>query len=355
MPDVPNRARPAAGARTKSLQPDYVVPNRGGDANAGTSVVTAQVTVENFRRAQSDSVMKSLVVDHDAFGKFHHQLEFPVAASGDQLRPNRDTLYSAAVFDLDAGPVSIRLPNALSRYVALQVIDQDHYTHTVIHGGGTSTFAKDLIGTRYMLAAVRIFANANDPRDLEVAHALQRQIAVAQRAQGCYDVPNWDRESLERTREALRTLGIATAEAKRTFGVRGQVDPVRHLMGTAVGWGGQPEREMMSVSVTPSGNDGITIHRLSVGAVPVDGFWSLSVYNADGVFEPNARDVYTVNSVTATRKGDNTADIQFGGCEDGIRNCLPITPGWSYTVRLYRPRAEILSGQWKFPQAQPVR
>jgi hypothetical protein len=27
-------------------------------------------------------------------------------------------------------------------------------------------------------------------------------------------------------------------------------------------------------------------------------------------------------------------------------------PGWNYTVRLYRPRAEILNGTWKFPEAQ---
>jgi hypothetical protein len=28
--------------------------------------------------------------------------------------------------------------------------------------------------------------------------------------------------------------------------------------------------------------------------------------------------------------------------------------GWNYTVRLYRPRAEILSGKWKFPEPQAV-
>jgi len=28
--------------------------------------------------------------------------------------------------------------------------------------------------------------------------------------------------------------------------------------------------------------------------------------------------------------------------------------GWNYMVRLYRPRDEILSGKWKFPEAQPV-
>jgi len=29
--------------------------------------------------------------------------------------------------------------------------------------------------------------------------------------------------------------------------------------------------------------------------------------------------------------------------------------GWNYMVRLYRPRAEILNGTWKFPDAQLVQ
>lgn len=36
-------------------------------------------------------------------------------------------------------------------------------------------------------------------------------------------------------------------------------------------------------------------------------------------------------------------------------NCLPVTPGWNYWVRLYRPRAEILDGSWKFLEAQPAQ
>ena len=38
-----------------------------------------------------------------------------------------------------------------------------------------------------------------------------------------------------------------------------------------------------------------------------------------------------------------------------IANCLPIMKGWNYTVRLYRPRQEILDGTWKFPEPQPVQ
>ena len=46
--------------------------------------------------------------------------------------------------------------------------------------------------------------------------------------------------------------------------------------------------------------------------------------------------------------------MQFGGCDGNIPNCLPIMAGWNYTVRLYRPLAEILDGSWQFPEAQPV-
>ena len=42
--------------------------------------------------------------------------------------------------------------------------------------------------------------------------------------------------------------------------------------------------------------------------------------------------------------------MQFGGCDGKIANCIPIVEGWNYTVRLYRPRPEILSGKWKFPK-----
>ena len=36
-------------------------------------------------------------------------------------------------------------------------------------------------------------------------------------------------------------------------------------------------------------------------------------------------------------------------------NYLPIMPGWNYTLRLYRPRKEILDGTWKFPDGQLVK
>jgi hypothetical protein len=95
-------------------------------------------------------------------------------------------------------------------------------------------------------------------------------------------------------------------------------------------------------------------YKLTVRDVPVDGFWSISVYNADGFFERNDRDAYTIDNITATPNDDGSITVHFGGCGDGRPNCLPITDGWNYIVRLYRPRSQVLDGSWTFPSIEPA-
>jgi hypothetical protein len=87
---------------------------------------------------------------------------------------------------------------------------------------------------------------------------------------------------------------------------------------------------------------------------PVDGFWSLSVYNAKGFFEPGAQGGCSLNNLTASPEADGSFRVQFGGCGPDVANCLAIMPGWNYTIRLYRPRKAILDGAWTFPAAQPL-
>ena len=115
--------------------------------------------------------------------------------------------------------------------------------------------------------------------------------------------------------------------------------------------------DALYLTVVPTQNDGKTVHTLTVGDVPVDGFWSVTVYNEDGYFTPNPQNAYSFNDVTAEKGKDGNTTIQFGGCDGGdgeVPNCLPITPGWNYTVRLYRPQQPILDGSWTFPEATPV-
>jgi hypothetical protein len=73
-----------------------------------------------------------------------------------------------------------------------------------------------------------------------------------------------------------------------------------------------------------------------------------------GAFTPNPQNAYSLNNVTAQRGADAKITIQFGGCDAVTANCLPITPGWNYLVRLYRPQDKVLNGDWTFPEAQPI-
>jgi hypothetical protein len=164
---------------------------------------------------------------------------------------------------------------------------------------------------------------------------------------------NWDAVSHKKVRDALVVLGETIPDWRHAAGRRGEVDVVRHLIVTATGWGLNPDKDAIYLNLTPSKNDGTTIYKLKVKDVPVDGFWSISLYNAQGFFEPNDLKAYTLNNVTATKASDGSVAIQFGDCDGKIPNCLPIVKGWNYMVRRYRPRPEVVSGKWKFPEAMP--
>jgi hypothetical protein len=129
--------------------------------------------------------------------------------------------------------------------------------------------------------------------------------------------------SRKKVRDALLTLNETLSDTMRMFGARGEVDPVRHLIGGAMGYGGLPEKDSLYLPQTPAKNDGSTIHKLMVKHVPVDGFWSISVYNADGRFVKNEFNSYTLNNITAKRSPEGSVAIQFGGCDGRIPKCLP--------------------------------
>ncbi|MDN3922171.1 DUF1254 domain-containing protein [Roseateles violae] len=319
-------------------------------AQGGMPIV---VTPDNFSRAETDREF-GVTVKSGGFGKFHHIRELLPIEKQTVVRGNRDTLYSAGVFDLDAGPLTVTLPDAGTRFMSMQLIDQDHYVPAVVYGAGRYTYTRQQVGTRYVLIGIRTLVDPADPADVKQAHALQDALSAIQPNVGSFETPDWDDASRKKVGEALIQLAATIPDTQRMFGARGKVDPVRHLVGAATGWGGNPENAAMYVTVVPPKNDGQTVHRLTVKDVPVDGFWSISVYDAKGYYQKNPLNAYTVNNLTAQKDADGSTTVQFGGCDGKVSNCIPIMDGWNYWVRLYRPRPEILSGKWRFPEAQPA-
>jgi hypothetical protein len=327
------------------------LPTPAASASAAADKAAPQrVTLDNFRRAETDTYFARFVKE-GSLGKFVHQRDLVPIDDQAVIRMNRDTLYSQAVFDLDAGPVTVTLPDAGKRFMAMQMIDGDHYTPRVVYTAGPHTFERGKNDTRHLMALIRIFADPNDPADMRAVHKLQDAITVEQRSPGRFAAPAWDQVSLTKMREALNALAAANGglDSARMFGRKDRVEPVQHLVGTAAGWGGNPREDALYVGGAPERNDGRTAYTLTVKDVPVDGFWSVSVYNKDGFFEKNAKNAYTLNNVTAKPNADGSVTIRFGG-DENAQNMLPIPPGWNYLVRLYRPRTEILEGTWTFPE-----
>jgi len=89
------------------------------------SVVSAQdskpvrVTVDNFKQAESDNYFTKFAKD-GGFGKIAHERGLAPIDKQTVIRMNRDTLYSAAVFDLNPGPATIFLPDSGERFLSLQ-------------------------------------------------------------------------------------------------------------------------------------------------------------------------------------------------------------------------------------------
>jgi hypothetical protein len=268
---------------------------------------------------------------------------------------NRDTLYSGGVFDLTS-PVTITLPDAKGRFQSLQVVSQDHYTAPATVAPATVTLTAEAVGSRYAFVIVRTFTNPGDPADMAAAHAAQDAIAVAQADRGAYATPDWDDASLGRIRDALLALeaaGGGGVGGAGTFGTKAEVDPVRHLLGTAAGWGGNAPQSAVYRGYFPEKNDGETPYVLRLTDVSVDGFWSVTVYDAKGFIEPNPQNAYSFNSVTAKPDADGGWTIRFGG-DPAAPNFLPVTPGWNLLLRLYEPRPAVLDGSWTYPEPTPA-
>ncbi|MTH15480.1 DUF1254 domain-containing protein [Flavobacterium sp. LC2016-01] len=312
------------------------------------------VNAKNFTRAETDAYFAVTIKQAGGTGKFHHFTELMPIDHQTVIRANRDVLYSSAVFDLDAGPVTITLPNPGKRFMSMMLVDEDHYSQTV-YAPGTFTYTKEKIGTRYIMLGIRTFIDPNDKNDLQKVKDLQNAIKIDQKDKGTFEIPNWDKESQKRVHDSLVEASKKYPDTKGMFGLKTEVDPVRHLIGTATGWGGNAEKDAMYLQIQPSQNDGKTIYKLKIKDVPVNGFWSVSVYNKEGYFEKNDLNAYSLNNITAKKDKDGSVTIQFGGCDGKVANCIPIAPDWNYWVRLYRPKKEILDGKWKFPEAKPVK
>ena len=309
------------------------------------------VNVDNFVRAETAFQFdRTLALINGEVNKFVHIREPIPLDKQTVIRMNRDTYYSAAIVDISKG-ATLTIPETKGRYLSAMIISEDHFINNVFHNPGTYKLTMEEFGTPYVNITFRILVDALDPDDVKEVWAIQDGITIKAKSAKSYTHPNYDKESYKATYEPLIELSRGMAETSRMFGKETEVDKVRHLLGTAFGWGGLPEYEALYLTIEP--NLPVGAYELTVKDVPVDAFWSISAYNREGYFQENEYKAYSVNNITGTPNKDGSFTVHFGG-DPSSTNYLHITEGWNYTVRLYQPRKEILEGEWGFSDVKPV-
>lgn len=313
--------------------------------------MSVHVTVDNFVRAETARMYDGIIAQAGGVNRFWH-LRGPVPLDQQTvIRMNRDTLYSSAVVDLTAKP-TLHVPDPGDRYLTVMAPNEDHLINRVFSEPGDHVLTEEELGTPWVNLSARILVDPTDPDDVAVVNALQDRLAITTSSTREYTHPDYDQASFGETRTHVLALAQGLPDSRYAFGSADEVEPIRHLLMTAAGWGGLPESEAfyyVESEPRPAGH-----YTMTFRDVPVDAFWSVSIYNRDGFFEANRYDAYSVNSVTATPEADGSVVLDLAPEPTGRPNHLHVMDGWNYATRLYRPRPEVLEGSWVPPKPAPV-
>ena len=300
------------------------------------------------------------------------------------VRSNNDTFYNIAFYSLAQGPVVLRSDApAEDRFVSFQLMD-DHNVNfcNLIHPSGAYTLYRgsapavaegELVESPSDIGVVVVRVEVRDKFDsVDVAAAEQVYRGISIDGPTIEEMPVVDRLSVysdEVAAEANRLLDETFLENPFSEMVVGPgkelgVDAtyLNHAAGTKAAWGG-PAVEHSSYESLNDDADGAPLigadgpYTLTTDAPPVDGFWSVTVYDSErgGFFHPNADDRYHINNTTAVPNPDGTYTFVFATrCAPEHVNCIEVPAGkFDLAARYYLPRREILSGDWTI--ARPVR
>jgi len=312
---------------------------------------TVPVNVDNYVIAETAGQFDRILKMTGDINKLRSFREPTPLDKQSVIRMNRDTLYSFAIVDISKG-AKLTMPEADGRYNSAMIVNEKEYINKVFYEPGTHELTKDAFDTDYVLVAFRTLVDSSDPADIKKANELQDKFRIEAASSKPYTHPNYDEKSYKELRNLLLGVAKYLPDSAGAFGSKETTEQVPHLLGAAFGWGGLPSQDAFYLNFNPD----LPLCRYQIAVpknVPVKAFWSVSVYNKNGYFEKNNKGVFNINSQSGKTNPDGSMTVNLGGCDDSTRiNCIPVTEGWNYTVRLYRPDASVIDGKWTFPAVQ---
>jgi hypothetical protein len=253
-------------------------PDAATNSNSAPAPDLVAVTLDNYETAESDLAFTNItkIVGSNEF--FHFPVEAFDLDNQTVVRMNRDTIYSGAIVNVSEG-ATVTLPESDGRYMSAMIVQNDHYIDQVFKTPGDHAVDAD---TKFVMVAIRIRANINDPEDGDKIRALQQAIRLSANATDPHVMPNYDMEQMEALRNELAAEAAEKGSLNNMQGARGTVDKHMHLLGTAAGWGLLPDANARYLSYGQEDGQGCFQASYSVPPFNEPGFFSITMYNADG-------------------------------------------------------------------------
>ena len=316
-----------------------------------------QITTDNYARAETDIVMSEYVKKigkincSSGIGEFLHIRDAMDINDRTIIRPNFDTLYSAAVLDLST-PATIVMPET-DRLQILAALNDEHWNVLLADTPGRYQLTEESAGSRYVYLIVRTQVNMRDKADLNKVAALQDQIKIEQSEKGKYLMTTlWDTDQIRAMRDKYNERWVAQGiKSEMAFGSKGEISPEMRDFGVAYGWGGLPKKGAVypTLEIPTAGKE----FTLKLKDVPMadNSFWSVTVYDEDGF---SRGENYNINSAFAKANSDGEYVLNFGPTA-GKENYLETFDGWNATLRIYSPMNEYFSGRWNVPSLEAAK
>lgn len=304
----------------------------------------------DYIQSESRAFMANFL-DRSGINKFHHFQGLTKAADHWVVSPNNDTIYSMAVVNASQG-FTLKLPEVGDRFLATQIVTENHMTPFYVYGGGVHKFAAKDFDTKFVAVGVRI-GTTGTPDDVKtIVEKLQPQYAIEDAATDA-SLPKVDMATLAKVRAALikeysKLPNSFNTMVKHTQDVK---DWERFTYVTAGAWGLSEDANAMYAIGGPKDAQGGKCYKATFPKVPAKHFFSITVYGSDNYLMTDADNSVGSNRGVKLNK-DGSFEVVFGG--EQHRKLAPnylATPekGWGILLRAYGPDVEAFR-KYKMPE-----
>ena len=300
------------------------------------------MTAKQYINAEVHAFFNDIIGRTGGVNTFFHFPGLSPASDKFVVSPNNDTIYSFVIVNASDG-FTLKLPEDEGRFMAIQIVDENHMTPFYLYGGGDRRFERDQFESDYLALYVRTGTNGTPEDVATVTQTLQPQYKIVG-ANPANEIPSPDLDVMLRVREAM------VAEYSKLTTTSGAMQPRTDLVEdweyytyvTAGALGLSADENAMYTPYALDGAVGGKCYTATYPPVPAKEFFSITVYGPDKYLMSDNDNIVSSNRGVVTND-DGSFTVAFGAenCRDLAPN-YAYTPldGWNFLMRAYRPDVE---------------